>query len=443
MTATILLSLIPTNRIATGLLELIRRFIGYIGIDRRTRFDEVIYFAVVCLLAVFMAWLLRKIAIWVLRKLIALRDSELAEELVSAHTVSRCTHVIPPLVLMSFLPLAFEGEEVLHTIVLRALWVYFTVTFGVGLNAVITFIWLRFDHKENEKKHPLKGLLGTAHGIVWFIVVIISISIIVDKSPGYLLTGMAALSAAMMLIFKDSILGFVSGIQLSINDMLRVGDWIVVPSASANGVVEDVSLTVVKVRGWDNTVWMLPPYTLVSTSFQNYRGMYEKGFRRIEQSFLVDVNSVTTVTTELLDTVKEKLPIVKDFIATAEAAKAQGKGTVFNGGTAPVNGTIDTNLGLFRAYLCYYLLQHECITKQENIMVRLLDSTPQGVPVEIYCFTEGDAVQWLKYEAVQSEIMEHVLTVSPIFGLEIYNEFASNKLELVGPSQSQTPSLTK
>lgn len=441
-TALLNAGIIPANRIAEGLLDIIRRVLDSVGIDKRSRFDEIIYFVVVCLLAVFMAWILRKVAIWVLRKLIALRDSELAEELVSAHTVSRCTHIIPPLVLMSFLPLAFEGDEVLHTVVLRALWVYFTVTFGLGLNAVITFIWLRFDHRENEKKHPLKGLMGTAHGIVWFIVVIISISIIIDKSPGYLLTGMAALSAAMMLIFKDSILGFVSGIQLSVNDMLRVGDWIVVPSASANGVVEDVSLTVVKVRGWDNTVWMLPPYTLVSTSFQNYRGMYEKGFRRIEQSFIVDVNSVATVTPELLETVATRLPIVKDFIATAEAARSQGKGPEFNGGTAPVNGTVDTNLGLFRAYMCYYLQQHECITSQDYIMVRLLEATPQGVPVQIYCFTEGDAIYWLKFEAVQSEIMEHVLTVAPIFGLEIYNEFANNKVEIIGARQPSAPQPT-
>lgn len=428
-------ALIPTNKIAHAILEFIRNVLGAMGIDRHTRFDEAIYFVLVCILAIFMAWALRKLSIWLLRKLIALHDSELAEELVKARTVSRCTHVIPPLVLMSFLPLAFEGDELLHTILLRGLWVYFVITFGIGLNAVITFGWLRFDNRENEKKHPLKGLLGTAHGIVWFIVVIISVSIIVDKSPAYLLTGMAALSAAMMLIFKDSILGFVSGIQLSLNDMLRVGDWIVVPSAQANGTVEDVTLTVVKVRGWDNTLWMLPPYTLVSTSFQNYRGMYEKGARRIEQSFLVDVSSVRNVTDGMLEDIGTALPLVKDFIATRQAARKQGKGPEFNGGTAPVNGTIETNLGLFRAYLCYYLQKHECVADNDFLMVRLMDATPQGVPLQIYCFTEGDAIYWLKYEAVQSEIMEHVLTAAPLFKLEIYNAFSRNKVEVTSPAQ--------
>lgn len=428
---TLLLSAIPTNRIAEWLLEIIRHILESIGIDRHTRFDEIVYFAVVVVLAVFLAWLARIIMIWILRKVITLHDSELGHELTAAHTVSRCTHVIPPLVLMSFLPLGFESDVLLHTIILRALWVYFTISFGLGLNAVITFAWLRYDKKENSERHPLRGLLGTAHGIVWIIVVIISASIIIDRSPAYLLTGMAALSAAMMLIFKDSILGFVSGIQLSINDMLRVGDWINVPSVSANGVVEDVSLTVVKLRGWDNTVIMLPPYTLVSTSFQNYRGMYETGRRRIEQQFLVDVTSVEVPSADMLTQIGTEYPVLKDFIDKANTLQAAGKMPEFNGGTTPVNGTIETNLGLFRAYLCLYLQQHEGISMKEYLMVRILPSTPQGVPLEIYCFTEGDAIYWLKYEAIQSQIIEHILLTAPKFGLRIYNALDAGDITLI------------
>lgn len=432
----ILLAVVPTNKVAEFILDLIRRLLETMGIARHTHLDEVIYFVLVCALAVFIAWVLRKFMIWVLRKLISLRDTQLADELIKANTVSRCTNVIPPLVLMSFLPLAFESNEVLHAIVLRCLWIYFTVTFAVGLNAVITFAWLRFDQKENSVKHPLKGLLGTAHGIVWMIAAIISISIIVDKSPGYLLTGMAALSAAVMLIFKDSILGFVAGIQLSVNDMLRVGDWIVVPSVNANGVVEDVSLTVVKVRGWDNTMIMLPPYTLVSTSFQNYRGMYEKGFRRIEQSFLVDMTSIVTPTPEMLQTIQTRFPEMKPFIDTCVEARQKGEPMPFNGGVAPVNGTVETNLGLFRAYLCMYLQKHECIASDQYIMLKLLASTPQGLPLQLYCFTKGDAVYWLKYEAVQSQIMEYVIAVAPIFGLVIHNALSNNKIEILNTSST-------
>ena len=427
------LTVIPTNKVAEFILDIIRRLLEFMGISRHTHLDEVIYFAMVCAMAVVLSWILRRIMIWVLKKLIALRDTDLADELIKAKTVSRCTHIIPPLVLMSFLPLAFESNETLHEIVLRGLWIYFTITFAVGLNAVITFAWLRFDKKENSVKHPLKGLVGTAHGIVWIMAAIIAVSIVVNKSPGYLLTGMAALSAAVMLIFKDSILGFVAGIQLSANDMLRVGDWIVVPSVKANGVVEDVSLTVVKVRAWDNTLIMLPPYTLVSTSFQNFRGMYDKGFRRIDQSFLIDMKSVKVPTAELLEAVQTKFPEMKEFIDSSTAAKQKGEPMTFNGGVAPVNGTIETNLGLFRAFLCTYLQNHQCIATDQNILVNLLQPTSNGMPLQIYCFTKGDAVGWLKYEAVQSQIMEYVVTTAPYFGLEIYNALSNNKIEIVNP----------
>lgn len=426
----ILLNVIPANRVAKAILRIVQDGLEAIGVNRHTHFDEFVYFVVIIILAVVMAWLARLIVSWVLRKIITIRNSEVGKEIKASHTISRCTHIIPPLVLMSFLPLAFEDNEVLHKVVLRALWVYFSITFGLGLNAIITFAWLRFDNRENTQRHPLRGLVGTAHGIVWIIVTIICISIIVDKSPGYLLTGMAALSAAIMLIFKDSILGFVSGIQLSVNDMLRVGDWINVPSVNANGIVEDVSLTVVKLRGWDNTVLMLPPYTLVSTSFQNYRGMYETGRRRIEQSFLIDINTIKIPADDELNALSLKYPVLKDFIAKAQADLKSGKGPEFNGGETPVNGTIETNLGLLRAYLCVYLQQHPGISMKEYLMVRVMSPTPQGVPLQIYCFTEGDAVYWLKYEAIQSQIMEHIMLVAPDFGLRLYNAFGGEKLEI-------------
>ena len=428
----LLLNLIPTNSLAHTILGVVRKAIVAMGINPHSHVDEFIYFVVVCLLAMFFAWLAHVVVAWVLRKILTWRNGELGKEIIDSHIITRCTHIIPPLVLMSFLPLAFEGNEVLHTVILRALWVYFAITFGWGLNSVITFAWMRFDNKENTQRHPLHGLLATAHGIVWIMVAIIAVSIIVDRSPGYLITGMAALSAAMMLIFKDSILGFVSGIQLSVNDMLRVGDWIHVPSVNADGVVEDVTLTVVKLRGWDNTILMLPPYTLVSTSFQNYRGMYEMGRRRIDQSFLIDIHSVTVPDQAFLDAIVTEFPILNDFVKqSAEAVKA-GKSAEFNGGNTPVNGTIETNLGLFRAYLCLYLQQHPGVSMNEYIMVRMQSATPQGIPLQIYCFTEGDAIQWLKFEAIQSQIMEHILLTAPKFGVAIYNAIAGTDIKNAG-----------
>ena len=413
---------------------MIQNILDAMGISHHSHLDEIIYVTIVIIVAVGISQAIRWLFIWLIRKILTVRKSTLAQDMLKISLVTKSTHIIPPLVLMSMLPFAFTDEPVLHTIIIRLLWCYFVIAFGIGLNAFITLSWIKFDQAENTKRHPLRGLLGTAHGIVWIIVVIIVVSIIINKSPGYLLTGMAALSAAIMLIFKDSILGFVSGIQLSTNDMLRVGDWINVPSVSANGTVEDVSLTVVKVRAWDNTIIMLPPYTLVSTSFTNYRGMYEAGYRRIDQNFLIDMASVKPLDDANINQIVSQLPTLKPFIDQQIQLRSSGNKQVFNGGTAPVNGTIDTNLGLFRAYLCNYLLQHEYITDKQNIIVRLQSPTGQGVPLNIYCFTEGDAIYWVKYEAIQSEIMEHVLSVAPIFSLEIYNALSRNKIEVTKPS---------
>lgn len=181
--------------------------------------------------------------------------------------------------MMALLPIALDGEGRWAQVLDRAVYVYAIAMFGVAVTAVFSFVWVRYDQHENTKKLPLKGILNVAKGIVWGIVVIVAVSVMVDKSPAVLLTGLGAFAAALMLIFKDSILGFVAGIQLSQNDMLRVGDWIVVPSTIANGIVTDVTLSVVKVLNWDNTTVMLPPYTLVSTSFQNWRSMSDSGVR--------------------------------------------------------------------------------------------------------------------------------------------------------------------
>ena len=217
-----------------------------------------------------------------------------------------------------------------------------------------------------------------AKGVVWSIVTIIGLCIIFDKSPAALLAGVGVFATALMLVFRDSILGFVAGIQLSQNDMLHVGDWIVVPSTIANGICIDVSLTAVKVQNWDNTIVTLPPYTLVSTSFQNWRGMSDSGYRLISRSMLVDVESVKPATPELIKSVKT-LPGMNEFIT-----RVQTKGMFYNPAVACVNGSIDTYLGLLRAYMCHYLLHHPLIGTDQQILVRILDPGPNGIPLEIY-----------------------------------------------------------
>ena len=269
----------------------------------------------------------------------------------------------------------------------------------------------------NTQNHPLKGLPQIAKGLVWLFGIIIIISFLVNKSPLALFTGLGAFAAVVMLVFKDSILGLVAGVQLSQNDMLRVGDWIIVPGTIANGIVADVSLTVVKVRNWDNTLAMLPPYTLVSSSFQNWRTMYESGHRQINRSCNISISSVHAPTQSLLEKLCS-IDILSQYITTKLQQEQNGIVENTRNSLGLVNGSIDTNLGLFRAYLTLYLHQHPFVAQDAFLIVNELEPTPQGIPIRIYCYT--NVTDWVSHESVQSEIFEHLALMAPRFELELY-----------------------
>lgn len=414
-----ILAAIPTHDVAQWILKTIKGLLDSIGLKHDPTIEEIIYVAVIVLVAVAVGWLIRVVILFFSKKVLSRRKTVAAQELIKQRVLTKCSHIIPPLVFMALIPFAFEsGSTTLHTIN-KVVGVYLTIMFGIGLGAIITYIWTNYDRKANKDNHPLKGVMNVAKGIMWAILVIICASILIGKSPMTLLAGLGAFAAALMLIFKDSILGFVAGIQLSSNDMLRVGDWIVVPSTIANGVVTDVSLTVVKVQNWDNTMVMLPPYTLVSTSFQNWRGMSESGVRQIDRSVIIDNTSIVPATEQLLTAVAGAYHEMNSYIAARKSEIAKGEANVFNGGTAPVNGTIDTNLGLFRAYMCQYLLAHPKISNDWNIIVRLMNPDNYGTPLDIYCFT--NTTEWLAYEAIRSQIFEHIAATAPVFGLRIFN----------------------
>ena len=411
--------MIPSHRLAEWLMEHIRLLMNYAGMSNSHTAGEVVYVVAVIALAMLVAWGVRKVVLFVARRAVALRHSVIGDELLRQHTLSKCSHVITPLVMMALLPIAFDGEGRWAQVLDRAVYIYAVAMFGVAVTAVFAFVWMRYDQHENTKKLPLKGILNVAKGVVWGIVVIIAVSIMVDKSPAVLLTGLGAFAAALMLIFKDSILGFVAGIQLSQNDMLRVGDWIVVPSTIANGIVTDVTLSVVKVLNWDNTTVMLPPYTLVSTSFQNWRSMSDSGVRQINRNILVDASSVQPATDSQLASWSDRLPLVADYIRRMKASIESGREQILASGDIKTHGSVDTNLGVFRAYCVLYLQASPYISQKDLIMVRLMAQEPAAVPVNVWCFT--NTTVWDQYESIQSSVFEHFMTVASVLGLKVYN----------------------
>lgn len=408
------MDIIPSHDVALWLIDVIDDFLEWIGLGRDAFIEELVYIALIIVASMAVGWLLRVLVLFVVKRVIVLRRFEIGKELVAQKVFTRISYIIPPLIFLAFIPFAFATNDSSILKLLEGIvTIYLAVTIGIAICAILSFLWNHYDSHRNDKNHPLRGVLNVAQGIVWIIIVIVTISSLLGKSPTVLLTGLGAFAAALMLVFKDSILGFVAGVQLSQNDMLRVGDWIVVPSTIANGIVEDVSLTVVKVRNFDNTLVMLPPYTLVSTSFQNWRGMIDTNVWLITREVIIDNNSVRRCEANFLARIKQQFPQLKVIIDSD---------IKYEEGIIGVNGTHDSNLGLFRAYLCDYLINHEMVSNEWQILVSLQDCTNVGTPLQIYCYAK--TTDWMKYEAIQSEIVEHALSTAPLFELSIYNAVA-------------------
>lgn len=268
-----------------------------------------------------------------------------------------------------------------------------------------------------SKRLPLGGLFQGIKLVTSILAVILVISLLIGKSPLLLLSGLGAMTAVLLLVFKDPILGFVAGIQLSANEMLAVDDWLEMPKYGADGDVIDISLTTVKVRNWDKTITTIPTYALISDSFKNWRGMSEAGGRRIKRSLYIDATSVHFLNEEEIAELR-KAQLLSRYIEEklAEiASENRERGVDFS---SPVNGRRLTNLGTFRAYLAAYLKASNKFHNGLTQMVRQLESGPHGIPLEVYAFCSDTA--WVVYEGVQSDLFDHIFAVLPEFGLRVY-----------------------
>ena len=277
--------------------------------------------------------------------------------------------------------------------------IYLIVVFIIIANAILmTFLDL-YSQSDKNKSHPLKGLVQGLQVVLFFIGGILIIAILIDKSPTVLLTSLGASAAVLMLVFKDSILGFVAGVQLSQNNMIRIGDWIQLPDGSANGVVEEITLNTVKVRNWDNTITTIPPYTLVSSPFKNWRGMQESGGRRVDKKIFLDMDSVEFCSEDMVSDILKNVPQMRGWKddGTAEAP---------------------TNSQLYRIYIGLYLSQHPLVAKKLDLIVAQREPCEFGLPIEVYFFLTDKV--WNEFETIQSDIFDHLLAIAPEFGLRLY-----------------------
>ena len=373
----------------------------------------------------------RQLLLRVVKRIVARTKATWDDILFEDRVLRRLCHIVPPVLIYFLLPLAFPPESGMVAFVLKLLLIYVIAVVLRFVNAFLKALHDVADQKEELQGKPLKGLMQTGQVIAFFVCIILIISILIDKSPARLLAGLGASAAILMLVFKDSIMGLVSGIQLTANDMLHVGDWISMSKYGVNGRVTEVTLNTVKVRNWDNTIVTVPPYLLISDSFQNWRPMQDSGGRRVMRSVNIDMNSVRFCTPEMLDRFR-KIRLLKDYIDETERliAESNEQAGVEND-PEPVNGLHQTNLGVFRAYLERYLRSLAGINQEMMLMVRQLQPTEKGLPVELYFFSK--VTEWTVYDKVQADVFDHVLAVIPEFGLRVFqNPAGSDVRDLKG-----------
>ena len=426
-------TIIPSHTVAHWLLTTIDNTLDALGMGRHRTTEEIIYLVAVSIVAFAVAWIIKKIIFVSVRKLVKMRKITIGLELLQWHTLRKVCQIIPPLILLALVPFAFESTHSMRFWIFRIVGIYGLVALGIALGAVFDFAFNHYNIHQNKRNLPLRGLLNVAKGILWIVLSICSVSLLLDKSPAFLLTGLGAFAAALMLIFKDSILGFVAGIQMSQNDMLHVGDWIVVPDTPANGVVMDMTLSTVKVRNFDNTIVTVTPYTLISNSFQNWRGMSQSGARRIMQNLTIDLTTVRRLTAGEVDAMCAPHPRLKEFVTSLRAA---GRTRQDKPGLNPINGTIETNLGLYRAYISLYIYNNPDFSRTQQLLVNVTGTTPQGYILQLYCFT--DTTDWDRYEAIQSDLLEHATTALADFGLAMYTS-GSLSLDIEKNGSGQQP----
>lgn len=355
---------------------------------------------------------------------------------VARKVFKRLAYLVPALIIQASIQYIIPEYPVTMAIVLTLLKVYIVSVIVVVIVSVINAFHDIYNSHEISKARPIKGFIQLIKIFIYIVYGIILITIIFVRTEGYgWIAGFGAFSAVLLLIFKDPILGFVGGIQLATNDMLRIGDWIEMPKFNTDGTVIDITITTVKVQNWDKTITTIPTYLLVSDSYKNWRGMQESGVRRLRRHILIDQNSIKFCTAEMLERYSQ-FGYVTDYIAGTESElnKYNKKNKIDPG--IMINGHRQTNIGVFRAYLTAYLKDNPNLHQDFSLMVRQLQPTESGLPLEIYAFCKEQ--EWERFEQIQSDIFDHVLAGIKFFDLRLFqNPSGSDFQALVNKKENE------
>ena len=378
---------------------------------------EGIAFVTLLVLGVLLYFLARFIISKTVHVLIKKTPSKYDDLLIKNKVFVRICLLIPAILIKYYIKDAMPDFTEAAAIIVKITKIYEITVYAAIIMALVNTAHELYNSFETSKLKPIEGLVQVIKGVVIAVSVLLITAFLLGKSINNIVIGLGTLSAVLMLIFQDSIKGFVGSIQLSINDMLRIGDWIV--TGPADGIVQEINLTTVKVQNWDNTITTIPTYTLVSSPFTNWRGMSESGGRRIARSINIDVNTIRYCTPEMLEKYKH-YALVKDYITQKEEDILEYNEANRIDTSEIMNGRQQTNLGIFRAYIKAYLNNNPKLNHNLIMMVRQLQPTEFGVPLQIYAFSSDK--KWTNYEEIQSDIFDHIIAAAGMFDLKIYQK---------------------
>jgi len=356
--------------------------------------------------------------------------------LADRRTFDNLAHIIPAIIVRFATPALFAGYDRIQPFMIKVADVYIIIAGALILISFLKAIEYVLSQSPVFINKPIASYFQLVRILLYIAMFIIILSILIGRSPTYFLTAFGAMTAIILLIFKDTILGLVASVQISANDVVRVGDWVEMPKFNADGDVIAINLNTVKIRNWDKTITAIPTFYFITDSFKNWRGMQESGGRRIKRSVLVNVRTIKFVDPEARERFK-KYTLISDYVSERQREIETFNSVIGVDTTQLINGRRMTNIGVFRRYVESYLQQHQGIRQDMTVMVRQLPSDDRGLPIEIYCFTNTTA--WLEYESIQSDIFDHLFAAAAWFDLELFQQPAGSDILQAVNGMQQSP----
>lgn len=415
----------------TTIVEKLNELLISIGVSESTAgiLDKTIVLLLIIALAFLIQKICKRIVLSFFEKVTKRTKATWDDVIFDPKVIGKLTALIAPIIIYILAPTVFKAGTVALDFTQRICVAYIILMFIRFLSSLLNAFYVIYNSKEKYRDRPLRGVIQTIQVVLYFIGGIVIVSILIKQSPLGILAGLGAFAAVLMLVFQDSILGFVSGIQLSANNMVRVGDWIEMPKYGVDGDVLEITLNTVKVQNFDKTIVTIPPTLLIKDSFKNWRGMEEAGGRRVKRSVFIDMTSVTFCSDEMLQRY-HKIQILNDYLNQKEKILTEYNKENNIDNSVVVNGRRQTNLGVFRAYLEYYLKNHPSVNHGMTCMVRQLQPGDAGIPLELYFFTA--TTKWIDYEGIQADIFDHVLAVIPYFDLKVFQNPTGSDFKILG-----------